>query len=477
MAGVFACCVLPASAHAGFPGQAGLLVAGEGTGGDNVDIVALRVDGTQRTRLTDSPAREYWPVWSRDGRQIAYARWTGGDWGGIPQPWVMNADGSGQRRVTAEEGIPTSWGPDDDRLLIVRGPDIYTVRLDGTGFTHLTGNAGNLPQWSPDGARIAFNRGHEIWSMRPDGSHAQVLIPRRSEGEFLGSLDWSPDGSKLAYFVTPPEGGYLIEVADVDGSERTTIHTLQPLTRPLWSPDGYKILITPYLMNPDGTNKDRVDLRANSWQPLVGTTGHARPRAAPSVRFALVPAYRACIDPFYTHGPPIAEGSCTPDPASTRLTVGTPDANARPAESLASVRLDVLGGDAGPGDADVAVRASVTDVRDRETLADHTGELGVRATVRIADRDNSPPTGPRDAATTIDAPLGFALACRPTAGPSGATCELATTLDALVPGTVKQGRRAVWNIDAVRVFDGGADGRAGTGDGEALFMTQGLFIR
>jgi len=46
-----------------------------------------------------------------------------------------------------------------------------------------------------------------------------------------------------------------------------------------------------------------------------------------------------------------------------------------------------------------------------------------------------------------------------------------------VPGTVKQGRRAVWNIDAVRVFDGGADGRAGTGDGEALFMTQGLFIR
>ncbi len=46
----------------------------------------------------------------------------------------------------------------------------------------------------------------------------------------------------------------------------------------------------------------------------------------------------------------------------------------------------------------------------------------------------------------------------------------------ITPGTVAEGSRAVWELEAVRVYDGGADGIASTRDGEEPFAAQGLFI-
>ena len=39
---------------------------------------------------------------------------------------------------------------------------------------------------------------------------------------------------------------------------------------------------------------------------------------------------------------------------------------------------------------------------------------------------------------------------------------LETTADALIPGTVKEGARAIWQLDQLRVTDGGADFDADT---------------
>jgi hypothetical protein len=55
-------------------------------------------------------------------------------------------------------------------------------------------------------------------------------------------------------------------------------------------------------------------------------------------------------------------------------------------------------------------------------------------------------------------------------------CTAGTSLDALVPGTVKEGRRAVWQLGRVELWDGGADGDAQTPAADTLFATQGLFI-
>ena len=51
-----------------------------------------------------------------------------------------------------------------------------------------------------------------------------------------------------------------------------------------------------------------------------------------------------------------------------------------------------------------------------------------------------------------------------------------TTADALVPDTIKEGRRAIWQAGTVRVYDGGPDGLASTTGDNTLFATQGVFV-
>jgi hypothetical protein len=203
--------------------------------------------------------------------------------------------------------------------------------------------------------------------------------------------------------------------------------------------------------------------------------GYARPKFASPVRVSLVPAFQQCTAPDRTHGPPLTFGSCSsPQRTSPTLTVGTPDANGQTANSSGFVRLAaVVGVPGSPGDeADVRIEASLSDVREAAGLADYAGELSAETALRITDKAS----GDGEAATVVDIPLPATVPCTPTpdAG-KGADCSLSTTMDALVPGAVTEGRRAIWALGQVRVFDGGPDGVAATAD-NSLFAVQGIFI-
>ena len=43
-----------------------------------------------------------------------------------------------------------------------------------------------------------------------------------------------------------------------------------------------------------------------------------------------------------------------------------------------------------------------------------------------------------------------------------------------MPGVVKEGKRSIWELAQIKVFDGGADGDADTAD-NTLFAVQGAF--
>jgi len=160
---------------------------------------------------------------------------------------------------------------------------------------------------------------------------------------------------------------------------------------------------------------------------------------------------------------------------SPRLTVGSPDANGKAASSVGSARMGVVPGDpATPADeADVQLNLSITDVRRASDLSDYTGELQLAPLVRITDRLNGP--SQNEPATVQDTLFAATVPCAATAGDVGATCSLATTFDAVLPGSVPEGRRSIWELDAIEVFDGGADGFASTAP-NALFARQGIFI-
>jgi hypothetical protein len=204
--------------------------------------------------------------------------------------------------------------------------------------------------------------------------------------------------------------------------------------------------------------------------------GYARPKGASPLRVPLVPAYQQCTAPDSTHGPPLAFSSCSsPDQASPNLTVGTPDANGRASNSVGFVRLAaIVGTPSTPADeADVKVDVSISDVRETAGLGDYTGELNQVTTLRITDRANG---AGNESATVQDTPLAVTVPCATTPETTrGSNCSISTTMDALAPGAVPEGKRSIWALGQVQAFDGGPDGVATTA-GNSLFAVQGLFV-
>jgi hypothetical protein len=70
----------------------------------------------------------------------------------------------------------------------------------------------------------------------------------------------------------------------------------------------------------------------------------------------------------------------------------------------------------------------------------------------------------------------YTVPCIATASATvGSTCSLATTADAVAPGTVLEGRRSVWGTGVVKVLDGGSDGVVSTTP-NTMFARQGVFV-
>ena len=278
----------------------GRTIAFLGMGDDgNVDVYVVGADGLGQRRLTRHPGVDANPAWSPDGRKIAFTRRAREFGAGKTHIYVMNADGSGQRRLThGHVHFSVAWSPDGRKMLFERlnprhphGPvpgqiaeDIHVMNADGSGQRRLTRSPArdNHPVWSPDGRRIAFDRGRDVWVMNPDGSGQRSLTP--AAHWWSGGSAWSPDGRKLAFTRRAREwaaGKAHIYVMNADGSERRRL-TLRGGS-PAWSPDGKMIAVdggqrwrldpTPphgiFVMNADGSEKRRLTQRGGdpAWSP------------------------------------------------------------------------------------------------------------------------------------------------------------------------------------------------------------------
>jgi hypothetical protein len=218
---------------------------------------------------------------------------------------------------------------------------------------------------------------------------------------------------------------------------------------------------------------------------------HPRPKGATPVRLPLVPAFAQCTAPNRTHGPPLAFPSCNPPvAASPYVWVGTADVNNAAATSMGSVKLRVLVGAPGPpADSDIAITASLSDVRCRAGVStcgnanaadgpDYTGELQGNATIRITDHYNAVAAGGgTDPATVVDIPFPVTVSCLNTADTRvGGSCQISTTTTALgIPGTSLEGKRVAIELGHFRVSDGGPDGQVATPD-NMPFAATGIFI-
>ena len=186
----------------------------------NCEIWTMAADGTDRVRLTDTPAQETWPAWSPDGTRVAYTSNASGDFQDI---WVMDADGANQTRLTMTPGFDAfpEWSPDGATIAFTSDraalDDIWVMDADGGNPRRLTSGprADERPDWSPDGASIAFARRGDIWIMDADGTDERP-VSETARDEFAPAF--SPNGLRIAFARHDRTGRVGVWNMRVDGA-------------------------------------------------------------------------------------------------------------------------------------------------------------------------------------------------------------------------------------------------------------------
>jgi Tol biopolymer transport system component len=250
-------------AEAAFPGDNGLIAfASNTTSGAGVnnpegdtEIFAAPLIG-DLIQLTHNNSSDYSPSWSADGSSIVF----GSTRDGNPEIYKMDADGDNQKRLTenpAQDGAPV-FSPDGRRIAFERRPsggnyDLFVMTSGGDNPVRLTRNtaADRLPSWSPDGSRIAFqsSRGasgrDDIYVMKPtrEGAKNRPKNLSRHSTADDESPDWSPDGKHIAFSSERGPWGFEIYTMRADGTDQTPVTESPAFSgSPAWSPDGNLIV-------------------------------------------------------------------------------------------------------------------------------------------------------------------------------------------------------------------------------------------
>jgi hypothetical protein len=143
---------------------------------------------------------------------------------------------------------------------------------------------------------------------------------------------------------------------------------------------------------------------------------------------------------------------------------------------VGTIELEAIHGDPSTpvNEADIGIEARLTDVRLRSDLSDYPGDVAAVLNIRLTELANGAAGGPQ---TVDDFPFDMTVPCSTNGDATmGSTCALTTTADTLIPGAATEQNQAMWQIDTVRVYDGGSDGDVGTAGDNTPFETQGIFI-
>jgi len=299
----------------------------------HANLYLQRVDGLSVTQLTNDQSDHAFPVFSPDGRKIAFSSTRGGNW----NLYLMDADGRNVVQITngAAQDMHPSFSPDGTKLVYCTlggrsGQwEIWTIDLV-SGTRKMIG-FGLFPSWSPrrDMDVIAFQRARQrgsrwfsLWTMTlVDGEARQVTEIAVSSNAAIVSPAWSPDGSRIAFATivepqradatTHPIGQQDIWTINADGTERhrLTDGNGSNLT-PFWAADNRVYFISDrdgpesiWSVRADGPSPSQVTARANNKAPDPTSPSAASPTgtgaagsnspAAPSGSPVMLPSNRA----------------------------------------------------------------------------------------------------------------------------------------------------------------------------------------
>jgi dipeptidyl aminopeptidase/acylaminoacyl peptidase len=235
------------------------------------------------TRVGAAEDRGSQPVWSPDGRSIAYVGRAGGSSGLV----VARGDGSDPAVAAPVQGTNTSalvntgrtiaWAPDSRRIAFVSatpGPETADAEGDPMVITRFL----YKPTASEGSTRFNDNRRLHIFVL----DVATRAVRQLTDGIYYEhSIDWSPSGEEIAFVSNrEPDADEFFNfdlwaVRVSDGVIRRITATESAEYRPKWSPDGRTILYQgskrgltdletnmedthTWLIDPDGSNRREI---------------------------------------------------------------------------------------------------------------------------------------------------------------------------------------------------------------------------
>lgn len=190
---------LAPAASATFPDRNGR-IAFQARTAHGFQIFTVRPNGHDLRQITHVDGDAFYPDWSPDGRQIAFAI-------NDCSVAIMNADGSDLRLIADDPALcqsDPSFTPDGQRLLFQHfdwlgtGLDeVWSMRLDGSDKRLVTGAGAVDPNASPDGRKLSFKgAAGALFVQNMDGSGLVQVSPAVSVAY---KSDWAPDGRRLVF--------------------------------------------------------------------------------------------------------------------------------------------------------------------------------------------------------------------------------------------------------------------------------------
>ncbi|NWF68679.1 MAG: PD40 domain-containing protein [Chloroflexi bacterium] len=231
---------------------------------DGGDFIQMRLDGTQRTPIAQNASDVEW--WSADTLLV---------WTTEHAAYLQPRNDGTQREDLDVAGVASvqpggRWG----LAVVPAGDGFMRVLVDLETRTRQIALAPDTPYfnasaWSPNGAWLAYSApglfdanagiaGAELFGIQPGDSAPRQLTDLNSlygavrvSGQALGRLSWSPDGTRIAFWVIEllgadvltNTGSAMIHILDINSRALTAYcgfstneHTPNP-PRLIWSPD------------------------------------------------------------------------------------------------------------------------------------------------------------------------------------------------------------------------------------------------